>query len=129
MNIQFFANRTLAREAAKAAGVKTIDNGKDAAPGKRWAIEVPDCVQAAFNETANAHADWQKNNALKVEVSTVPAAPLPAPALKIDRALLSVRHPNGKRFPGRRKRQTMVIGHQGNKIPVTWCKSRDLVAA
>ena len=109
MNIQFFANRNLAREAAKAGGVKTIDNGKDAAPGKRWAIEIAPVVS--------------------VEVSTVPAAPLPAPALKIDRAPLSVSFPNGRRFPGRRKRQTMVIGRQGNKIPVTWCKSRDLVAA
>lgn len=109
MNIQFFANRTTARNAAKIAGVKLIDNGAESATGKRWAIEIAPVV--------------------KVEVSTVPAAPLPSPALKIDRAPLSVRHPNGKRFPGRRQRQTMVIGHQGNKIPVIWCKARDLVAA
>lgn len=40
MKIEFFANRTIARNAAKIAGVKLIDNGAESAPGKRWAIQI-----------------------------------------------------------------------------------------
>lgn len=123
MNIQFFANRTLAREAAKAAGVKPVDNGKDSAPGKRWSIEVPPATQIAFNETAKARSEWQKNKApaVNVSLSVESSAPGPAPSPEKRRDPLSLSFPTGKRFPGkRRQRVTTVTGKAGNQIPVTW---------
>lgn len=125
----FFSSRTAAREAAKVAGVKPIDNGKDSAPGKRWSIQVSDCFKTGFNESNALRVEWEnKNSPVKAPGKSadpiiLPGANEPAPAVKVTaeavEILTSPRQPSWRRYPFQ-SRSTMVQGSNGRKIPVEW---------
>lgn len=130
MKIEFFPTRTAARDAAKLAGVKPIDNGADSAPGKRWSIQMSDCFYHAAEETSRANENWAKSAPGKATAAIIlppatDAAPVVDPVVSVSvdpvPVLHVARHPSGRRFPFS-SRSTLAQGSNGRKIPVEWRK-------
>lgn len=55
---QFYASRSLARNAAKENGGKVVDHGADSAPGKRWGV-LPGYVVEAMEETKGQREEME----------------------------------------------------------------------
>lgn len=58
----FYASRTLARNAAKENGGKVIDHGIESATGKRWGV-VPGWLWGAYEETKVQREQWENKKA------------------------------------------------------------------
>lgn len=120
MKIVFFPSRTAARNAAKLAGVKPIDNGADSAPGKRWAIQVENVAPETIAPG--------KPSAPAMLPPAEDAAPISDPVVAVSAEVVTLaapRHPSGRRYPFQ-SRSTMVQGSNGRKIPVEWRKRHAL---